>query len=63
MVIFDYNQYMTLPDCDLFSQLTLQLNLDVKIDKLKTPQDVANAMRYTIKGANDLLIKSMANTY
>lgn len=62
IVVFAYNEFMAAPKYRVQSQL-VQLGLDVKVDDLAKPKDVANAMRYTIKGANDETVQTATGAY
>jgi len=62
IVLFAYNEFMASPDYELSSQL-IQLGLDVKVDPLPQPKDVANAMRYTIKSAADHLTNKATQAF
>lgn len=62
IVIFAVNAFMASPEYQLRTQL-IQLGLDVKVDQLPEPKDVANAMRYTIKSANDLLTNKATQVF
>lgn len=62
MVLFAYNEFMASPNYELSSQL-IELGLDVKVDALPKPKDVANAMRYTLKSANDELTNKATQAF
>lgn len=67
MVIFVVYEFMAdnpfLEQNKFLAQVFIFTGLDVKVDSLKEPTDVANLMRYAIKSANHRLTKQATQAF